>query len=153
MTGVFCGLILYLKEFSGLLLVYCFCQVSFRFSLLYIEYLNVCSDFIWTSLKQIQTIIYFFQEPTWPIVVVMLVPTKNSGSKLKQWLWKISSKFNYFAKIINYFQIKHFPHNLTPKNHFEFCSDYLNRIWRQICFGKSMFWEEIIYTLDKYKSI
>jgi hypothetical protein len=34
--------------------------------------------------KIIQTIIYFCQEPTWPIVVVMLVPTKNSGSKLKQ---------------------------------------------------------------------
>ena len=52
MTGVFCGLILYLKEFSGLLLVYCFCQVSYQFFLLYFEnhllYLMsaVHSDFI-----------------------------------------------------------------------------------------------------------
>ena len=40
MTGAFCGLILYLKEFSGLLLVCCFCQVSFQFFLLYFENTN-----------------------------------------------------------------------------------------------------------------
>ena len=40
MTGAFCGLILYLKEFSGLLLVCCFCQVSFLFFEFYFENTN-----------------------------------------------------------------------------------------------------------------
>jgi hypothetical protein len=85
MTGVFCGLILYLKEFSGLLPVCCFCQVNTRF--FYCILKIICSILMSAVIlyeKIIQTIIYFCQEPTWPIVVVMLVPTKNSGSKLKQ---------------------------------------------------------------------
>ena len=119
MTGAFCGLILYLKESSGLLLVCCFCQVSYQFFLLYFEnhllYLNVCCDVIWENNPDY---IFFFQEPTWPIVVVMLVPTKNLGSKLKRWLWKISSKFKQQLKTINWFQTKYFSSHLTQKNHY-----------------------------------
>ena len=137
MTGAFCGLILYLKEFSGLLLVCCFCQVSFRYFLLYFEntndllHFNFYIDFLW---KNNPHYFYFYQESTWPIVVVMLVPTKNSGSKLKQWLWKISSKFNCYVKIINYFQFK------KNSSHFDKEKLLKSRIWCQICWGKSMFW-------------
>ena len=112
MTGAFCGLILYLKEFSGLLLVCCFCQVSSQYFLLYFENTNDLLKFKflhWFFMKNRKNnphYIYFCQESTWPIVVVMLVPTKNSGSKLKQWLWKISSKCNYYGKIIKHFQLK-----------------------------------------------
>ena len=55
MTGVFCGLILYLKEFSGLLLVCCFCQVSSWYFLLYFEntnpllFFNSYIDLLWKN--------------------------------------------------------------------------------------------------------